>query len=228
MTVALKTVNTKKLYYALAVVMLPAAASAADVGVSLDGGTTGVGLHISTPVFDSLNARVGFGLFNFSKSISKNSVDYSAKLKIKNVDVLADWFPFENGFRLTGGGVLNFNKFHAHAKPKSGNYTFNGNTYLASQAGNIDGRIDFDRFAPYFGIGWGNAVAKSAKWGFTADLGVMFQGSPDSSLSSSGCSAGVAVCANLARDLDVENKSLRHKIDYRYWPVVRIGVFYKF
>lgn len=218
----------KKLHSSLVIFILPSVATAVDIGVSIDGGTTGVGFHVSAPVSSSLNARVGFGLLDFNRNISKNSVDYSAKLKIKNLDILADWFPFDGGFRLTGGGVLNFNKFHAHAKPKGGTYTFNGNTYSAAQAGEIDGRIDFDRFAPYFGIGWGNAVSKGATWGFTTDIGVMFQGSPNSSLTSNGCSAGTSVCANLASDLEAENKSLRHKIDYRYWPVVRIGLFYKF
>ena len=38
----------------------------------------------------------------------------------------------------------------------------------------VDGRIDFKKFAPYVGLGWGNAVAPAKPgWGFTADLGVM-------------------------------------------------------
>lgn len=213
---------------ALALLTTAAAASATDFGISADVGTTGAGLHLSVPVAQSLNARVGFGLFNYSKGTSTNNVDYDAKLKLQSFDILADYFPFDNGFRLTGGAILNFNKVDAHAKPKNGTYTVNGNTYSASQAGDINGRIDFRNFAPYLGIGWGNAVAKDANWGFTADVGVMFQGSPNSSLTSSNCTAGAAACASLARDLEAENQSLRDKIDYRYWPVIRIGVYRKF
>jgi hypothetical protein len=215
---------------ALAIAISASAAHATDVGVSADLGTTGAGLHLSLPVASSLNARIGFGLFSYSKNLSTSSANYDATLKLENFDLLADYFPFANsGFRVTGGAVLNYNKVDATARANSGNvYTFNGNSYTSSQAGTINGRVDYRKVAPYIGLGWGNALSKDSNWGVTADVGLMYQGSPSASLSSSGCTASASVCSSLNSDLQQESAKLASKIDYRYWPVVRVGVYYKF
>jgi hypothetical protein len=206
-----------------------AAANAGDVAVSATAGTTGLGLHASFPVQPKLNARIGFGYLNYDDTGSTSDADYNFKLKLRTFDVLADYFPMDNGFRMTGGLVYNGNKVDVDMKAKSGaQYVVNGTTYTAAQAGAINGNVDFKKIAPYLGIGWGNAVANKG-WGFTADLGVMFQGSPNTTLTNSGCQATAAICAQLASDITVEKTKLRDKVDsYKTYPVLRVGASYRF
>jgi hypothetical protein len=221
----------KKTYLALALIAgFSCAANAADYGVTADIGTTGIGLHVSYPIQSNLNARVGFNYLNYDYSGSSSQADYNFKMKLQTFDVLADYFPLDNGFRVTGGLVYNGNSIDASMTPKAGNsYVVNGNTYNASQAGSINGSVDFNKIAPYLGIGWGNAVAKNKGWGFSADLGVMFQGSPNTNLSNSGCTASAAICSQLASDIAVEKKNLNDKVnDYNIYPVVRVGASYHF
>lgn len=206
-------------------------AQAANLGLSGELGTTGVGIHLSVPLAQQLNARFGVNYFDYSFNSSTNDVNYDAKARLRTFDALLDWFPLDSGFRLSGGVVYNGNKIDATGKPKAnGIYTINGNVYTASQAGQVDGRIDFKKFAPYVGLGWGNALAPAkAGWGFTADLGVMFQGNASTSVSSSGCNAPAAICSRLATDVAAENAQLSDKVHgYNLYPVLRVGVSYQF
>lgn len=205
-------------------------AAHAQVGVTGSVGTTGVGLHVSVPVAQQLNARFGVNGLGYSHDGSTSDVDYDFKLKMRTVDALLDYFPMNGGFRLSGGIVYNGNKIDANGRPNAtGTYTLNGRTYAAATVGTLNGQIDFRNIAPYLGIGWGNAVAKEKGWGFSADLGVLFQGSPRTSLSNTGCTAPAPVCAQIASDVAAENRSLQDEAkDFKAFPVVRVGVSYKF
>jgi opacity protein-like surface antigen len=226
------TINSAMTALAMAAALL-ASPVQADVGVSADIGTTGFGLHLSAPLQENLNARIGVNYLHYSYNGNTSDVDYDFKLKLTSLEALLDWFPTQSQFRISTGLVYNGNKIDATGKSNStGSYTLNGNTYNASNAGRLDGKVDFRKVAPYLGIGWGNALAKDKGWGFTSDLGVLFQGSPNTSLVNSGCNLpdlpGVS-CADLRNDVAAENVKLRDKADsFKFYPVVRVGVSYKF
>lgn len=221
----------KKLYLAVLAGAASMSAAAADFGLSVEAGTTGLGIHAVVPVQKQLNARIGTSLLNYSFDGSTSNVDYDFKLKLKTLDALLDWYPADGAFRFTGGVVYNGNKITANGRPTAaGTYTLNGNTYTAASAGTLNGQVDFRNFAPYLGIGWGNAVAgDKAGFGFNADLGVLFQGSPRTSLANNGCAAPAPVCAQLAADVAAENVRLRDEVkDFKAYPVLRVGVSYRF
>lgn len=206
-----------------------AASAQAGTGVALDIGTSGVGAHVSVSIQANLNLRFGANYAKYSTTRNTDDANYDLDLKLKTVDALIDYFPGDSGFRVSGGAVYNGNRFDTQAKPTSSAvYTLNGNTYPASTAGVIDGSIDFRKAAPYLGIGWGNAAAGPG-WGFVADLGVLFQGSPNSTLGNRNCTASSAICARLASDLVVENVKLKDEMkDFKFYPVLRAGVSYSF
>jgi len=221
----------KNVIFAFGLAGLFAAGSAcADVGVTADLGTTGFGAHISAPVQPALNARFGVNALHYSYDDSADGLDYDYKMKLQTVDALLDWFPSGGVFRLTAGLVYNGSKIDARAKPTAaGTYTINGTPYSTAAVGALNGKIDFRKFAPYLGLGWGNAVAKDKGWGFSADLGVLLQGRPRTSLTNTDCRLGVAQCDQLAADLAAETASLKEDTDsFRAYPVVRVGVSYKF
>jgi hypothetical protein len=206
-------------------------AFAVDAGIAAEAGTTGLGLRLTLPVTERINARIGFGALSYSDSRNIDDVEYDAKLKLNTIDALLDFYPVaQSGFRVTGGVAYNGNEVDVTARPNSNaNYVFNNVSYNAALAGTVDGRVDFRKTAPYLGIGWGNAIEQGAGWKFTSDLGVLFQGSPRTSLTSNNCQFGAALCAQLAGDLAAENAELRDKADsFKYFPVVRIGVSYRF
>jgi hypothetical protein len=214
---------------ALCLTMAAQTAGAADFGGTLSVGTTGFGAHLSTELMPNLNGRVGINALNYSYSGSTSNADYDFKLKLNTFDALLDYYPTSTAFRLTAGVIGNNNKVSLSAKPNaSGSYTFQGNTYTSATAGQVNGNVDFRKVAPYLGIGYGNAV-KDTGFSFSGDLGVAFSGNPRSSLTSSNCTASAGVCTQLASDVASENANVQDKLNnLRYFPVVRIGVSYKF
>jgi hypothetical protein len=223
----------KKIFHGfgvLALVLASGTASATDVGVTGDVGTTGVGLHFSVPVVQSVNARLGVNYLDYSYTGNTHNVNYEFKMKLNTFDALVDWFPFDNGFRVSGGLVYNDNQVTATGKPNSnGTYTLNGNTYQASSVGSLNGKVEFRKIAPYLGIGYGNALAKESAWHFSTDVGVLFQGSASTSLASSGCTTNAMACSQLATDVAAENAQLSDKVhNFKAYPVVRVGIGYRF
>jgi hypothetical protein len=209
------------------------AAAQADTGVSVGLGTAGLGLHLSAAVSDKLNARFGVNALNYSFNDTSSSVNYDFKLKLQTFDALLDWFPMEGKFRITGGVAYNGSKIDGTAKPNgNGTYTFNGQTYNNSDIGSVNGNIKFRTAAPYLGVGWGNPVAKDKGWGFSSDVGVLFQGSPNATLTATcGATASSAPggCATLQSNVAAQQASLNDTMSsYKYYPIVRIAVTYKF
>lgn len=182
------------------------------------------------PLQPNLNARFGVNALSYSYDGSTSDVNYDFKLKLRTFDALLDYFPMAGAFRVSGGLVYNGNKLDATGRPNAGaTYTINGNTYAAASAGVINGNIDFRNLAPYIGIGWGNAASAQKGWGFSSDLGVMFQGSPRTTLTNTGCTAGAVICSRLAADLARENASLADDVSsFKAYPVLRVGVSYRF
>lgn len=224
----------KFLHYLLLMLMATltgaAFAQTSSVAASLDAGTLGFGAHVSVPLRPALNLRLGVSGYHYDFSSSTSDVDYNFRLKLQTIEALLDWYPMDNAFHLSAGLIHNGNKITSVARPSAtGTYTINGNTYSAAQAGVVNGNTEFRTAAPYLGIGWGNPVSDKKGWGFTSDLGVMFQGSPSSTLTSSGCTASTQICDQLQNDLAAETTSLDQKTNnFKYYPVLRVGVSYAF
>jgi hypothetical protein len=202
----------------------------AEIATSMSAGTTGIGAHLIMPYSDNLNFRFGLNGFNGSTTETTTSATYDVKARLRTFDALVDFHPNASAFRLSGGLIYNGNELEATASPAAGGtYTFNGTPYPVASAGNVIGTMEFNKIAPYLGIGYGNAAAKNKGWGFVADLGVMFQGSPETSLRSVNCTAGPTICGQLADDLAAESAKLQDDAkEYRFYPVARIGLSYKF
>ena len=203
----------------------------AEIGIYAKGGTLGVGGGVGYGISDVLTARVGYTTLNINRDINTTDVDYKGKFKLGGAEALLDWHPFAGTFRVTGGLVFNRNKIDVDAKLDQ-SVTISGQSYQASDLGSLSGTVKFKTTVPYLGIGWGNVVGKDGNFHFIADIGVEFQGSPDVKLSG-GCSATTALtptqCDQLQANIQAEEKDLNNKVsDYKWWPVLNVGVAYRF
>ena len=200
-------------------------------GLSAQFGTTGVGVQLVLPLRPQFNARLGVNALNYSDDANTADVDYDYDLKLRTFDALLDWHPTASAFRLTTGLVYNGNKLDVLARPRAGgSYVLGGTTYSVADVGVVNGRVDFRDVAPYLGIGWGNTASSAPGWGFSVDLGVMFQGTPRARLTPTGCSSLVpGLCDQFRRDVEREEAELRNELDdYKAYPVLRAGVNYRF
>lgn len=198
-----------------------------ELGVKVS--TLGIGAEYSMKYSNDLYTRIGINGYNYDHSGTESGIDYDIDLKLQTITLIADYHPFGNGFRLSGGLMLNNNELDFDGKASEGSYTINDVTYAASDIGSLDGKVDFKSVAPYIGIGYKN-TAKSGDWSFTAELGAMYQGEPNVDLNVN-CGSGLsaAQCTALRNDVAAEESQLKDSIDgFKWYPVVSVGIVYKF
>ena len=202
---------------AVALVMLPALAQA-DGSIGVRAGSTGLGVELAYPISQSLGVRFIVDGYKYSRKFTQDNIDYDGDAKLRTGSLLIDLFPFANNFRISAGGVYNGNKLLLTTPTTT--LTINGTPYTAT----LDGEVDFKKFAPYAGIGYGRPVRSGLS--LTFDLGVMFQGTPTATLN--GTCTGVN-CATFQTDLKAQEASLNDKIkNFRYYPVATLGLAYTF
>lgn len=146
-------------------------------------------------------------------------------MELLNPLVMVDWYPFDGAFRVSGGILFNNSEIDLRSRPDEpmeiGNFT-----YEPDEIGVLRGTIDFDGVAPYVGIGWGNALDRSKRWGLITDLGIAFIGSPDVDLSANGTLANNAA---FQAELAAEEQELQDDVDsFTIYPVLSISLYYLF
>jgi hypothetical protein len=211
----------------LIVTVLPQAfADTGEFAIGISPGTMGIGADATVGILPRLNARLGINAFNFGMKTTADDIGYDLDVRLLSFPILFDWHPFKTGgFRISSGLVINKNKADLEARSLSG-YKIGDSTYTPGELGDLSGKLDFDTFAPYVGIGWGNVLGGNARWTFTCDVGVVFQGDGDISLKANG---PIASDPTFQSELEKERRDLEDDLDdYRYYPVIAIGISYKF
>ena len=195
--------------YALVGLALVAAGSAQAAGIGVRAGTTGIGADVGFGIAPTLSARLGYSAGEVNHDVTTN-LTYRGKLKLSNFNTFLDWSPL-GPFRITGGFVFNDNKFDVVSDP------FNGAT--------VSGTVKPEKSAaPYLGIGYGNVSGAGVN--FYADLGVMFQGSPQATLTANcGPSTTPAQCSAAQTQIAAEQQRLQDQLkNAKYYPVLNIGL----
>jgi hypothetical protein len=127
-----------------------------------------------------------------------------------SLNLLADWYPTDNSFRVTGGITFNNSKVKI-----SGSGSVDG---VAATDINSEVKVS-DTIAPYLGVGYGTRPKDAKGWGFSLDLGVSFN-NPKVSLTATGVSQ-----ANIDNQIKKVEDALK---SFKTLPVFGIGVSYSF
>lgn len=188
-------------------------------------GTLGIGADLNRSIVPRvLNLRVGASFYKYSTdSFKDNGINYKADLKLGAVPIALDVFPFKNGFRLGGGAVINLAEVDGIGQTTTGTFTIGDHQYTSASIGQLRAVLKANRVAPYFGIGFNNPIKRSGHWGFFADLGMMYWGKPSVKLTATN------TVPQLQADIDRETQEINNDIkDYKIFPVIQLGLSYKF
>jgi hypothetical protein len=214
-----KSIQLAAIVMSMGLLTAGGAAQAGSFALGAKVGTTGLGVEGTYGLRENVNLRGGLYGFTYSTDVEETDVDYDADLKLRSAALLADWHPFNGGFRVSAGGYYNGNELSGAA---DGELDVGDNTYQAS----LDATIDWRSFAPYLGVGYGNAV-QGGRWSFAFDAGVMFTGSPDVNVKGRVNNPGLQ--DQFDNDLRQEQEELQDDLDdFKYYPVVSLGVTYRF
>ncbi|MCU0241301.1 MAG: hypothetical protein MUF51_02630 [Vicinamibacteria bacterium] len=202
--------------------------SAEGTAIGGHASTTGLGVSLTRSLIPSLNLRGQFGLFSYTHTGIQEDIAYEGTLSLRSYSLLADFHPGGYGFHLTAGLVRDENHADGIAEP-AGTYTINGHTYNATLVGRLTGKLDFPKStAPYLGLGFGNAVGKGKHLTLHFEWGVMFQGTPQVKLNATG---PIVLWPEFQRDLAQLQQDINDDLQkdyFKYYPVITLGLAYRF
>jgi len=200
-----------------------AAAFGQEMGITAKVGTLGVGGDVTLTFGGDLNLRGGYNWFSYDHTADLNEAELDGTVEMGTFPILLDWHCFGGGFRLSGGVVVNNNEVKLTSQPGTV-LELDGQPFRVDS---VDGRVTFDDYAPYAGFGYGNALSKDGRWNFACDFGVLFQGEPKAEATAK--ASDPRAQSALDRALQAEIVDYQEDIkNFAYWPVISIGLSYRF
>jgi hypothetical protein len=152
-------------------------------GTAFSLSSNGVGLELSKTLNNKGNLVARLAGSYIPISINKYQAEFSGSILIANADVklgsiglYADWHPFNNSFKITGGVAYMFTSLNGNAKLRDSTKQ-NDIMISPDDVGNISLEIKPGPITPYFGIGFGRAIPKT-RFGVSFELGTYYIGSP--------------------------------------------------
>ncbi len=197
--------------------------------------TLGAGVELTAGLGRQLNARFGLQGFQYSERREVDDIEYDAEAQLRSVKALLDWHPGGGGFRLTGGLLYNATEVEGSSlTPASGIYEIGNIEVPAALLGTLDAKVEFDPVVPYAGLGWGNPLGAGGRFGLALDLGVVFQGEPEVTLTpvfapNSPIPEIPGGAQLLAIALAQEERNIEEDIqEYDLYPVLGLTLWYRF
>lgn len=188
-------------------------------------GTLGIGGELTTNLAPDVHLDASILWLELGFDMEIDDIDYDVDLELFNPLVKLDWYPSGGDFRISAGVLFNGTDIDLEAT-SADPIEIGDSIYDPDAIGSIEGESDFEDIAPYVGIGFGNPLARDRGWGFTADIGVAFIGSPNVDLTITGPFADNPV---LLADLAEEEEEIEDELDkFRFYPVLALTLYYRF
>lgn len=212
----------------LCAVISTACVSMPGVGVGVTGGTTGLAAEVKANPLPSsrLLLRGSYNFAEFSGDIESDGVEYDGDFTLSNFGAFADVAPFGGPFYISGGAYIGEKGADLVATPAT-DVNIGGMTFTPAQVGSLLGTAEFNDVAPYAGIAFDNFANSIGGWSFNARAGVMFVGSAEVNLTSADglLSSDPVLLSELREEIESIEEDAE---DYKYFPVLTIGVTRRF
>lgn len=224
----MKTSATAILLGSLLLATLPAHADENDSRFAVSGGvgTMGGAIELKLLANDYLTVRGGGNIFTYDTDVDVDDINYNAELDFSGAGVFADLHPFKNSFVLSGGAFFGEKVIDIETSPDR-NVEIGGAIFTPAEYGSLVGQTTFNDTSAYIGLGFDNTFLTEGAWGFSATAGAAMLGSGDVYLESQGGS--LSNDPTFRQFLDQEALKIEDEIDgYEIWPVVQVGLSYKF
>ncbi len=195
---------------------------AQDWATAIKVSTMGGNIDVYRSFGEKFNIHVGYNYFALTQSLGE-TIDYKTegKIGLSSISALGDFFPFESStFRITSGIMYNLNIIDATLTPAR-EYEVGGDKYSPEELGNLMANIEFNKFSPYLGLGFGNPTSGNSGFGFVFDVGTMYQGTAIVDLNAEGL---LKPSAN-----EEQAQKIQDNLSwFKWYPVLSLGLTYKF
>jgi hypothetical protein len=206
---------------------------AQSFSLGLKAGTLGIGIEAEGNIDKTFGGRIGANYlsYEYSSKCRDCDVDFDYDVKSATFPVFLDWHPAGGSFRISGGIVFSNSQFEGSVNYSSSDdetEKIGDNKYRKGDIGNLDATVDFSEVNPYFGVGWDTSFGESKRFGFLCDLGFIFQRSPEVKLTSNG-TLSKSSDPTFKSDLAKEEEDIQDSLNkWKYYPLVALGVSYRF
>jgi hypothetical protein len=211
----------------ITVAALSTAQAQRSFGIGLNAGTTGLGAELATNLNQNftLRAGMGTGAYSINEVIDDNepAMDVNADLSLNTFSFMIDYFPMKRGLKLTAGFIYHDFDVTADVIPNEP-YTLNAGqsnekVFAPERLGSLTiGLVYPNKFQPYVGLGFGNMVGRGFPLKLSMNLGLMYSGAPELTMTGTGMIAPTADHApNIQEGLEV----------FEWFPVFNLGLSYR-
>ena len=198
------------------VLAIPFSVNAGDAGtVYTQLSSNGFGIGYAKSIAPDWALRGQYNKFDLDLPITpvvnESSIDVgSMSLNFSSIMALADWYPSERGFRLTGGLVFNNNKVSGRLND------------VNNKKANASFEVKMsDSISPYVGVGYSVRPQNAKGFGLNFDLGIMLQ-NPKVTLN-------ITDTEGTSTDVATEQSQLQDAYnELKYIPVLGFGINYSF
>ncbi|MEM1379396.1 MAG: hypothetical protein AAGH41_02100 [Pseudomonadota bacterium] len=202
-------------------------AAHAGVGVDATIGTTGISGHVRADVLPILSLRAGINYlaYDFGEQDFDGNT-YDAELDFTQFGLYADLHPFSNGFTVTGGYLFGDRNLELTSVSTT-EIDIGGEFFTAEEVGDLSGTGTLGDGGFYAGIGWDNITRGTGRVRLIARLGVIISDEPSVALESVG--GTLSNDPILLSAIEGEIADINDDIsDYRFFPVVQVGIGVRF
>ena len=217
----------KSAVVAAASIGLCAAASAdGDFAVTGGIGTMGGTVEGQFQLTDHFQLRAGANYLNFDETIDVDDISYDGDLDFSGFGAFVDVHPFGGSFFVTGGAYAGGKEIDLVASSDV-SVDIGGVTFTPAEYGRLEGDVSFEDIAPFVGLGFDTTFEGSGSWGFNIMAGAAFFGSGDVTLEAVGGTLSNDPIVQAAVDQEIQD--IENEIeDYEIWPVLQLGLSYRF
>ena len=192
-------------------------------GVGIKAGTLGLGLEARWSGLPWIDFRIGANSYTYEDDGRQANVVYDADLDLETIYLTGNFhFPL-SPFRFTVGAMSNGNEVNmVSAEP--GDFNVGGDFYTGTETGVLRSTTSFESVAPYVGLGFDFELFGKA--GLNFDLGVLWQGEPEVSLTADGT---LFDDPTFMASLENERLELEEDMsDFKAYPVISLSFVYNF
>lgn len=229
----------------LAVVLLlimPLAAQAEEndgkFQVSANLASLGYGVELMYKPWSFLGFRAVGNLIATTYKSEERNAQYDYDIDFRSAGLVVDVYPFQTGFRISGGARYNLNQINYIASPQDcppeqtpEECNTSPLVLEGQQLASVRGKVEVEPIAPYIGFGYDGALNPHGNFRFAIDLGMLFQGDPKVKMSPAAGDENPlleplvdSTVSFSQQERDIENDLIWMK----FYPVIKVSLGYRF
>jgi hypothetical protein len=205
------------------VAAMSSVATADDLTLTPQAGTLGVGISAEKRLNDAWASRFDVSGASFSFSYSANKSDSDNRARLFSLGATADYYPFEEGLRLSGGVRLSGSFVKGRLSNLERKYGKGKDAITVIIRDPLTTyKVTQNPVQPYLGVGYSLKIQD--RFSLSFDLGALYGGEPDLHVVSHADLYGFSE-KQIQREIRKQQDRLSA---YQVYPVVQIGLTYRF